>query len=197
MGIAAEHLIGIGEYGLGTVGKYYFRLGAFFLDKLSVIADIVHAGEGVERGSEVPAELRNGQHVLIRVYSAVVQRIDIHKMVAHLIGGVAQLHHYLPGSPGDAAEANGEPVAAEYGEYQAYGIAAKLAADVLGDGVDCGIVACGAGNDGFGHGYHVTVPEGKALLLRGAEHAVAYDGYDIVALPNNGGLDAAGNGCHM
>ena len=85
MGIAAEHLIGIGEYGLGTVGKYYFRLGALLLDKLSVIADIVHAGEWMERSAEVPAELRNTQHVLIGVYSAVVQRVDIHKMVAHLV----------------------------------------------------------------------------------------------------------------
>ena len=85
VGIAAEHLIGIGKYGLGTVGKYYFRLGALLLDKLSVIADIVHAGEGMERSAEVPAELRNTQHVLIRVYSAVVQRVDIHKMVAHLV----------------------------------------------------------------------------------------------------------------
>ena len=83
-------------------------------------------------------------------------------MVAHLVGGIAKLHHYLPGPSGDAPEAYCEPVAAEYGEYKAYGIAAKLAADVLGDGVDCGIVA---GNDGFGHGYHVTIPEGKALLL--------------------------------
>ena len=112
-------------------------------------------------------------------------------MVAHLIGGQAEKQNDLFRAGGDARQQQGEAVAAEDGEGDAHGLAAGLGLHVGSDLLNGGIVALAAGHNGLGDGDHVLIPGGDALLGQGVYDGVGGDGYNIIALTEDGGAHAA------
>ena len=70
------------------------------------------------------------------------------------------------------------------------GKAAGLGLDVCGDVPDGRIVALRAGDDGFGHGDHVTVARLEAGLFPGGLNGSGSDGGNVVTLANDGGTHA-------
>ena len=144
--------------------------------------------------TESRAELLQRQYIVPRVDAGLVQLVQTHQMVAHLVGGIAQQQHDLLRAHGDAAQQQGEAVAAEDGERHAHGLAAGLGAHVLGDLLTGSVVALAAGHHGFGDGDHVLIPGGDALLSQGVCNGVGGDGNDIVTLTENGGTHTAHHG---
>ena len=188
--VAAQHVLGVGQNGPGIVGKDDLHLGPAALDQLLVVGHIVHPGEGVLFIAEEPAVLLQGEHVLIGVHPLLVYRIQADQVVAHLVGGVAELLRPF----GDAPQADGKAVTAEDGEDHPHCAAPQLGLHVGGDIVHRGVVALGPGHNGLGHGHNVPVPEGKAVLLRGLQQGTGDDLHQIVSAADNGGADAPGNG---
>ncbi len=193
MDIAADHGVGVVQDRLHPVGEHDLRLGAHGLDQLLIVGHVIHAGEGVDHLAEGGAELLEVQHVVPRVDARLIQLIQAHQMVAHLVGGVGQHQHHLLAAPGDALEQQGEAVAAEDGEGDAHGPAAGLDPDVGGDLGNGGVVALAAGHDGLGHSHHVLVAGLDAVAVQRGQHGVHNAGDDVVALPEDGRADTT---CH-
>ena len=126
------------------------------------------------------------QHVVALSYDGFVQQIQVHQMVAHLVGGIGEQDHHLLAGQGDALEQKREAISAQDGEGDAHGAAAGLGAHVGGDVLDGGIVALGPGHDGFGDGHHVPISRGDARLFPGGLHGLGGDGGDVVALTDDG-----------
>ena len=105
--VAAEDGVGIVQNGLHTVGEDDLRLSAGGFDEALIIVHIINAGEGMDHGAEVAAELRQRQHVTIGVYAGLVQLLHADQMIAHLVGGQAEKQNHLFGTGGDAARAAG------------------------------------------------------------------------------------------
>ena len=135
---------------------------------------------------------------LIHAAVAVLEiRLAEHEGVAHLVVGVAEEDDHLIHGPGDALQAHGKAVAAEDGEDQTQLLLGELIADVLGHLVHGHIVALGPGHHGLGHGDHVPVLQGIVVSFLGCVDALDDDVHDVVALPDDGALDASGNHtCH-
>ena len=138
-------------------------------------------------------ELLQIQHVMPRIDARLVQLIQRHQMVAHLVGGIAEHQHHLLHTGGNAAEQQREAIAAENGEGDAHSLAAGLGLHVGGDLLHRGIVALAAGHHGLGDSRHVLVMGLDAVLLQcrqdGGDHAL----HHIVPLTENGGANAP---CH-
>ena len=84
--IAAEHVLGAGQYRLRPVGKDYLRLRALGLDERLVEGDVIHSRERVT--ALAPAgrvEFIGGQRVLPGVYARVLKHLRIGKVIAHLV----------------------------------------------------------------------------------------------------------------
>ena len=114
--------------------------------------------------------------------------------VAHLVARVAEHQHDLFRAARNAAQADGEPVAAEDGEDHADGVIAEFGADVLRDVVGGGVVALRLGDDRLGHAHDVAVVEGKALACGGFEHGIGDDLREVVPRPDNRGAHAPDSG---
>jgi len=116
-------------------------------------------------------------------------------VVAHLVGGVAQHQDDLPSPLGNAPQAHGKAVAAEDGEDDAHGATAQLGLYVGGDVIGGCIVALGPGHDGLGHGHHVPVTDGEAVLrLRGSfQDGLGDNLHQIVAAADDGSPDTPGD----
>ena len=69
----------------------------------------------------------------------------------------------------DALEADGEAVAAEDGEDDAYCAAASACLDILCDVIHGGVIAFRPGYDGLGNGHDITVAEFKSFIAGGAQ----------------------------
>ena len=136
------------------------------------------------------------EHIGPGVDALFVQSIQIHQVISHFIGRIAEHEHNLFGAHGNALEAHGKTVTAEDGENHTHGLPAEFALDVLGDLLHGNIVALGPGYHRFGHGDDILVMNLEAAAFRSAEHAVHYDLADVVPFPDNGGTDAPGNGSH-
>ena len=93
MDVAAQHLVGVLEDGLGVVGEDDLHLGPVFPDELGVELHIVHAGEGVQHLAEQRAVLRFGQGVAVGVDPLLVEQVLIDQVVADLVGGEAEHQH--------------------------------------------------------------------------------------------------------
>ena len=184
--VAAEDGVGIVQNGLHTVGEDDLRLSAGGFDEALIIVHIINAGEGVDHGTEVAAELRQRQNVTIGVYAGLVQLLHADQMIAHLVGGQAEKQNHLFGTGGDAGEQQGEAVAAEDGEGNAHGLAAGLGLDIGSDLLHGGVVALAAGYHGLGDGHDVPVTGLDALLGQGIGHGVGGDGDHVVALAEDG-----------
>ena len=134
-----------------------------------------------------------GQHVGVGVDVRLVDLVDVHEGVADFIRRIVQHQNDLLHAARDAAQADGEAVAGEDGENDAYGAAAGLGLNVGSDVVYRAVVALRTGYDGFGDRDDVAVAERKTVALGGSEHAVRDDADQIVALTDDGAADAAGN----
>ena len=196
MDIAGDDVLRVVEDRARVVREHELDLGAAGADQIAVELDVVHAGERVLFITEQLAVLLKRQHVAHGIDALLVQQILVEEMVAHLVGGVAELQHDLLRAHRDAAQADREAVAAQDREHDADGAAAELGADVRRDVLHGGVVALRAGHDGLGHGDHVAVAHGKAeavLRRRGLQHAVDHDLSQIVALADDRRADASGN----
>ena len=138
-------------------------------------------------------ELLQIQHVVPRVDARLVQLIQRHQMVAHLVRGIAEHQHHLLHTGGNAAEQQGEAVAAEDGEGDAHSLAAGLGLHVGGDLLHRGIVALAAGHHGLGDSRHILVMGLDAVLLQCRQDRGDHALHHIVALTENGGANAP---CH-
>ena len=189
--VTADDGVGVGEDGLDTVGENDLHLGTGLLNDTLVIVHIVNAGEGMDHGAEVAAELLQGQHIPEGIYAGLVQLIHADQMVAHLIGGQAEEQNDLLRAGGNAGEQKGETVAAENGEGDAHGLAAGLGPDIRSDLPDGSVVTLTAGHHGLGDGYYILVTGDNALLGQGVCNGVGGYGNDIVTLTENGGAYTA------
>jgi len=144
--------------------------------------------------TESRAELLQRQHIVPRVDAGLVQLVQTHQMVAHLVGGIAQQQHDLLGAHGDAPQQQGEAVAAEDGECHAHGLAAGPGAHVLSDLLTGGVVALAAGHHGLGHGHHVAVTGGDVVFSQRIQHGADGDVHHAVALAEDGGAHAPDHG---
>ena len=192
--VAGQHIFGVVQNGAAVVGEHDLHLRAALADQVAVVADVVHTGEGVGVGAEQLPVLFQRQHIGVGVHPGLVQLIQAHQSVAHLVGGIAQHQHELLRTHGDAPKADGEPVPGQDGENHADGFPSQLGADILGDGVHGGIVALSPGHHGLGDRNHVPIPKGEALTLGGLQDAVHHDGRQIIPLPDDGGADTSGYG---
>ena len=196
MDIAAKNLFGIVQNGAAVVGQNDLHLTATALDQLFVIGDVVHPGKGVAGRPEQLMKTLFGEHIGPGIDSLFIQCVQIHQMISHFIGRIAEHKYDFFGAHGDALEAHGKTVAAEDGENHAHGLSAEFALHILGDLLHGGIVALGPGYHRFGHGDDILVMNLKAAAFRSAEHAVHYDLADVVPFPDDGGPNAPGNGSH-
>jgi len=87
--VAGQYIFGVGQHSPGVVSQDDLYLGTALADELGIVVQIVHTGKGVEDFSEQGAELLQGEDILIWVNTLFVKQVDVHQMVAHLIGGVA------------------------------------------------------------------------------------------------------------
>ena len=88
-------------------------------------------------------------------------------MVADLIRRVGEHEDDFFRAPGNPTQADRKTVAGKYGKNNADRIIAVLGPDIACNIVDSGIIALRTGHDRFGHGDHIAVVQGKAVLLRG------------------------------
>ena len=187
--IAGNHLVGILQNIGRIVGEDHVGVGR----KGTVILDIIHAGEGMDGVvAKHLAEALVIKALTVRIHALFIQRIPGQQGIAHLVGRIAQLHHYALGrSHGHRPQQNAEAIAAEDGKQNADGAFAQLIADILGDLLAGGIVALGAADNGLRHRHDVAVMQGKFLGLRRAAHALRDRRDQIVALLKNRGYNAS------
>ena len=191
--VAADDGVGVVQHRLHPVGEHDLCLRAGLLDDGLVVVHIVHAGEGMDHRAEGLAELGQAQHVVPGVDARLVQLIQRHQMVAHLIGGIAQHQHHLLHAQSDAPQQQGEAVAAQNGERDAHGLAAGLGLHVGGDLLAGGVVALAAGHHGLGDGHHVAVAGGDVVLPQGVQNSVHRGLDDVIALAEDGCANAPDN----
>ena len=129
------------------------------------------------------AEARQIEHVVPRVDPGLVKLVERDKVVADLVGRIAQHKHELLHARGDALEQEGEAVAAEDGERHAHHVAAGLGAHVGGNLLGRGVVALAAG--------HARL---DAVFTQGGQHRFRDAGDNIVTLAENGGAHASDHG---
>ena len=194
MDVAGDHRVGVGQDSGDAVGEHDLRLGTGLFDDGLVIGHIVHAGEGMHHLTESRTELLQRQHIVPRVDAGLVQLVQTHQMVAHLVGGIAQQQHDLLRAHGDATQQQGEAVAAEDGECHAYGLAAGLGLHVRGDLLAGGVVALAAGHHGLGHGHHVAVAGSDVVFTKCVQNRADGDVHHAVALAEDGGAHAPDHG---
>ena len=194
MDVAGDDRIGVVKQGGHSVSENDLDLRTGGADDVGVKVNIVDAGEGVENVAELLAEVGEREHIAVGINAGSVQLFPVDKMVADLVGGIGEQQDDLAAALCHAAQEQREAVAAENGESHADGLAAGLGAHVGGNVVHRGIVALCAGDDGFGHGYNVTVVRGNARLAPCFLHGGGGDLSDIVALSDDRGADAAHNG---
>ena len=144
--------------------------------------------------TEQLAVLLQGEDVGVGIDTGLVDLVQRHQLVAHLVGGVGQHQHHLLAAHGDTAQADGEAVAGEDGEDHTDSLTAQLGADVVSDVLHRAVVALSAGHDGLGHGDDVAVTKLKALGLGGLQDALGDDGGQIVALADDGAANTPGYG---
>ena len=191
--VAAEHAGCVADDGLRPVGEEDLGLRPLFFDDVPVVIDIVNAREGVHPHAERLAVLLEREHVAVGVDAALVQRVHVEEVVAHLIGGIGEHEHDLFRPAGDAAQADGEAVAGEDGEHDAHRAAAELGAHIRRDVVHRGVVAVRPGHDALRHGDDVAVVQLKAVLGHGALHTVRHQLDYVVAFAYYRGTDTPGN----
>lgn len=158
MDVGVDDDFGVFQDFLRAVGEDDFRpLTRHFLVK----SDVVHTREGVFDFAESFVHLFFREHVRVRVHAVGVERVDVHKMVAHLVGRIAEHNDELVHALGNAFEEHRKTVARQNGEDEPDRAAARLCADVLCNLVHGGIVALRTRHDGFRDGKHVPVLNGK------------------------------------
>ena len=195
MDVAVDDVLRIGQDGLGVIGKHHLHLGAAVPNQVHVIGHIVHTSEGVHGVAEQLPVLLQRQHIPVGVHALLVHEVRVNKMVAYLIGGVAEHKDDLLCALGNAPQADGKAVAAEDGENDTHGLTAQLGADVGGNIIGRGIVALCAGHNGLGHGYNIPVADGKAILrLCGSlQNGLGDDLHQIIAAADNRRPNTPGN----
>ena len=189
--VTAQHVFGVGQDGAGVVGKENLHLRAALPDELGVIVHIVHPGKGVLVVSEERPVALQGEYILIGIYSLLVHQVQVHQMVAHLVGGVGEQQHDFLGALGNAPQADGKAVAAEDGEENADGLSPQLGPHVGGDVLHRGVIALGPGHDGLRHGDDIPVTHGKAVLTGGLQHGSGDNLHQIVPASDDGGANAS------
>ena len=194
MDVAADDGVRVVEHGLHAVGENDLRLSARLLDDALVVVDIVHTREGVDDLAKGGAEARQIEHVVPRVDPGLVELVERDKVVADLVGRIAQHEHELLHARGDAREQEGEAVAAEDGERHAHHVAAGLGTHVGGNLLGRGVVALAAGHDGLRHSDDILVARLDAVFMQGGQHRFRDAGDNIVTLAENGGAHASDHG---
>ena len=193
MNIAVDDVFGVVQDGAAVIGKDDLHIGAALADQTLVVFHVVNTGKGVLLVAEELTVFLKTQHILVGIYALFIQGIQTYQMVADFVRGVAEHQDHLLGALGDAAQANGETVAAEDGENNTHGLAAKLFLDVCGDIINGAVVALGAGHDGLGHGDNITVADCKTVVRSGFQHGSGDDLSQVIALADDGGANASGN----
>ena len=102
-------------------------------------------------------------------------------MVSHLIGGIAHKDVGLLECLCDALQADGDPVSAHDGEYDADGIAAEFVPAVFRNVFNACIISLGPGYHCLSHSHHVLLMEGDVLLFAHLKDGLRYDLYQIVS----------------
>ena len=74
------------------------------------------------------------------------------------------------------------------------GFPAALGPDILRNVPDGGVIPLGTGDNGFGDGNDIPVPQGETVLLRGQQDALRDDGGQVVSLADDGAADSTGYG---
>ena len=193
MNVTGDDGVGMLKQSRDLVAEEHFHLTAFALNQIGVEVDIVHTGEGMDDMTEVFTELRQGQHVGIRIDTRLVQQVPVHKVVPHFIGGIGEEQHDFPAAGGHAAQQQREAVAAQNRESDADCAAAGLAAEILRNLFDGCIVALGTCHDRLRDRHNVTVTGDDAGLLPGCLNRIRNDLRDVIALTDDGCADTAHN----
>ena len=134
-----------------------------------------------------------GQHVAVGIDALLIEQVEIQQVIAHLVGRIAEHQDDLLCALGDAAQADGEAVAAEDREDHADGFAAELGTHVVSNVVNGGVVALRAGDNRFGHGDDVTIARPQSVLLHRFHNGTGDDLHQVVPLADNGRTHAHGN----
>ena len=137
--------------------------------------------------------LLQGQHVGVGIDALLVKHIQIDQMVAHLVGRIAEHQDDLLGALGDAAQADGETVAAEDREDDADGLTAQLGTHVVGNVIHAAVVALRAGDDSLGHRDDVAVTGSKLTAIGRSHDAIGHDLHQIIAFTDDRRTNAHGN----
>ena len=193
MDVTAEDILHAREDGFRLIGKEDLGLAAAFLDELFIIVHIVHAGERMKCVAERLAVFFLSQYVAVRIDTGILQQFLVKEMVSDFVRRVAEHERDLLHTGGDAAQHDGKAVPGEDRENDADMVAAEFRFHVIGNVLHRRIVAGGAGHNRLRHGDDVAVVEGDMLRLGGGHDAVAHQRDKIVALPDDGGTDAANN----
>ena len=145
-------------------------------------------------GAEQLPVFFQSQHIGVGIHPGLVQLIQTHQSIAHLVRGVAEHQHDFLRAHGDAPQADGEPVPGQNGKNHTDGLPAQLGPDVLGNGIHSGVVALGAGHHRLGDRHHIPIPKGEALALGGLQDTVYHNLRQVIPLPDDGGTDTSGHG---
>ena len=147
--------------------------------------------------AEQLAVLRFGQYIGVGVDAGLVQLVQAHQFVAHFIGRIAEHQNNLLAATGNAAQANGEAIAAQDGENDANGLATQLVADVFSNGIHGCIVTLGTGHDGLGNGHDIAVAQLEIIGFGSGQNAVHNDLGQIVTFTDDGAADTAGDSANI
>ena len=192
--VAGDDGVGIVEDASGAVAENDLHISAAVADDTGVILDIVHSCEFMDVGAEELAVAVQRQQVRVGVDPMLVQPVETHQLVAHLVGRVGEHEDYLPASHRDTLQADGEAVAAEDGEDDADGLAAGLGTHVLRYGGNGGVIPLRTCYDGLGDADDVAVTEFESFFLSCFKNAGGHYFSEIVALADDGAADTAGHG---
>ena len=197
MNIAVQYAIGVVENGLCLVGEDDLDLGTALADEVAVVLHVVHTGELVLVLTEQLAVLLQREDVGIGVDTCGVDLIQAHKLVTDLVRGVREHQDDLLAALCDTAQADREAVTGKDGENDTHGATAQLGLDIGGDIVHRAVVALCTSHDGLGDGNDVAVAELKALGCGSLQHAIGYDGGQIVTLADDGATDTPRNSTYF
>ena len=194
MDVAGDDGVRILEDGFGPVREDNLNLGAAFPDQFGIIGDVIHPREFMHAVAEEFAVALQRQDVGIGIDSGLVHAVDVDQRVAHLVRRIGKHQDNLLHAGGDTSQADGETVAAQDGEDDAYGPAAGFGTHVRRDGGNGCVIALGTGHDGLRHADHIAVAKRKSFTFSGFEDAGGDDGCQVVALTDDRATDAAGHG---